>query len=650
VIAAALLALAALIPQVHLYLARGREWRGAYAYFYSDEPAYAAYLNALIEGRPRRNDPYTGADDDAQHTDADDQARYPNPNDQARPTDAKDQARPQPLPESLFSIQFAPAYLLALPARALGLDTATVFILLMPLVAVGCALAIFWIVASVTGDEGAATATVFVVLCLGILISAQGFIINLLGGFSGYIFLPFLRRYVPGVSLVFFFAFCGATWHALTRETQRARTLWSVASGALFALLVYSYFYHWTAAAAFLACVVALWLALRPREERRRACVAFAIVGAIAIVSLVPYFVLLSHRAPSSDETQALTHTRAPDLFRGVELVAACALAAIFYAARRKVVSWRERETIFTVALALSVFIVFNQQTLTGLSLQPMHYEQYIGNYVALLALALASTLVYQGATRRRRVVENDDVKDAETRIRETNDLGTTRRLAASSRALVPHKFWIALALCALAWGALESWETSRALLRQNEKHDDWYAVVRRLDALSRASGSAHPVVFNPDDFRMDQVPAASRCAVVWAPHTFSYSSITRAEDVRRVFQFLHFSGVAPRDFAAAGRDQGFLQFSVFGWERANPRLAVEFHPVTTQEIAAAQRDYTDYVSALARSTQPPEPSINFVIVSDDQPFNLANLEHFYALEQIERIGAHTIYRATPKR
>src|ERR687886_122993 len=93
VAAAAGMTLLALFPQVYLWAERGRAWQGANAYFYTDEPAYAAYVNALVDGRPRRCDPYTGDDD----------------------------AAAAPLPESLFSIQFVPAYMVALPARAFGL-------------------------------------------------------------------------------------------------------------------------------------------------------------------------------------------------------------------------------------------------------------------------------------------------------------------------------------------------------------------------------------------------------------------------------------------------------------------------------------------------------------------------------------------------
>jgi hypothetical protein len=607
VLAAIMMSLVALIPQAHLCRARGREWQGAYAYFYSDEPAYAAYVNALIDGRPRRNDPYTGSDDQTR----------------------------APLAESLFSIQFFPAYLLALPARALGLSASTVFILLMPLVAAALALAIYWTTASVTRDEGAAFASVFVVLGFGILVSGQGFVVEMFGGFSGYVFLPFLRRYVPGVPLVFFFAFCGALWRALAGENERARLLASLAAGALFALLVYSYFYHWTAAAALAFCYAALTLLTWP-DARRATLRSLAVFTSVALASLVPYLYLVSRRASTSDEMQALTRTHAPDLLRGVELLAALTLATLVYGARRGLVRTRDREVIFTASLALSVLAVFNQQIVTGLSLQPMHYEQYVGNYVALLAAALAATLAWQGRARLR-----DDIK-----ISSGEMTGTRRRP-------VPRRLWIPAALAGLAWAVGESATTTLDFAPMNLKHDDWLAVTKRLDALARETRSAtndhHPVVFNPDDFRLDHVPADGACAVLWAPHTFAFSTLSRAENKTRVFEFLHFAGVAPADFAAGGRDRGFLQFSIFGWERANPRLAVDFKPVTPSEIAAEQRGYAEFVAALSNAARPPLPIIDFVVVSDDQPFSLANLERFYKLEAIQRVGIHTIYRAHPK-
>jgi hypothetical protein len=329
------------------------------------------------------------------------------------------------------------------------------------------------------------------------------------------------------------------------------------------------------------------------------------------------------------DSTQALLHTRAPDFGRGVILCASLTLLALALAARLRRIRPDDRAALFTAALAASVLVVFNQQIVTGLSLQPMHYEQYVGNYVALASAAAALTLIGQ-----RRVARQGAG-------------------AAPAPRLISRTLWVPVAAFALAWGACESASTTLDFARFNHNADDWAGVTARLDQLARsvphAADARPPVVFTPSDLRSDLIPAGSGCAVVWAPHTFAFSSVTREENRRLVFQFLHFSGVAPADFAAQGRDRGFLQFSVFGWERANARLTQDFRPVSREEIAAAQREYADYVAAIESSDSPPEPRLSFVVVSDDHPFSLRNLARFYTLDEAERAGRHTIYRATPK-
>src|SRR5437867_198385 len=95
--------LLSLMPQIHLWFVRGRDWNGAYATLQGDELLYSAYINALIDGRPRRNDPFAG----------------------------RDSTSKSPLPESTFSIQFIPAYMIASLARALGKSASTAFIVLL---------------------------------------------------------------------------------------------------------------------------------------------------------------------------------------------------------------------------------------------------------------------------------------------------------------------------------------------------------------------------------------------------------------------------------------------------------------------------------------------------------------------------------------
>jgi hypothetical protein len=598
-----------LFPQAHLCYKRGGDWHGSFAHFYSDEPAYAAYVNALIDGRPRRNDPYTGRDDRA---------------------DA-------PLPESLFSIQFVPAYMLSVPARAFGLDASTMFILLMPFVAGASALAIFWLLSMLTGDERIAAAGVPFVLCLGILVVGQGLAVNLLGGQAAYVFLPFLRRYVPGVPFVFFFFFCGFLWRALASAARRARLLSALAAGGLFALMVYSYFYHWTTAAALAGCLFALWLALRP-DGWRRTIEPFALIALCAALSLAPYAWLLSRRAPTMDTVQALTYSRAPDLWRGVILLAAVALAALAFGVRKRWLDPRSPAVLFNAALALCVLVVFNQQIITGRSLQPMHYEQYIGNYVALLAAALAAGLLWQG--RQAFKVARGAQGDAEW----TTAGGKSAWTRAAMRP-VPHRIWLTVALGALLWGAGETLVITRRGSVGNQLKDEWGEVALRLKERARVEGAgAHPVVFNPSVYRIDNLPTYASFSTVWAPHMFVFSSVSVEENKERFFKYLYYSGVAANDFETIYRQQGFIYFAIFGWERANPRLTVNYRPITQAEIDAEKNNYASFHAGFDRA-RAAEPALAYVVAQVDQPFNFAPLDRWYERDAGERINRHIIYR-----
>src|SRR5882724_10692112 len=124
-IAATAILLLSLMPQIHFWLVRGKEWHGAYATLQGDEFLYSGYINALIDGRPRRNDPFTGRDDQGA----------------------------APLPETAFSIQVVPPFILSSLARVFGLTASTIFIALAATAGLLASLSIFWLLFSITGDE-----------------------------------------------------------------------------------------------------------------------------------------------------------------------------------------------------------------------------------------------------------------------------------------------------------------------------------------------------------------------------------------------------------------------------------------------------------------------------------------------------------------
>jgi hypothetical protein len=79
ILAGIVLLVCGMYPQMKMWYLRGGDWQGHYAYNDIDEVAYASYLRALIDGRPRRNDPYTGRDDTAEHSRKNRFSRYNSP-------------------------------------------------------------------------------------------------------------------------------------------------------------------------------------------------------------------------------------------------------------------------------------------------------------------------------------------------------------------------------------------------------------------------------------------------------------------------------------------------------------------------------------------------------------------------------------------
>ena len=238
--------LVSLIPQVSLWIARGRDWKGAYAFTDPDELAYSAYLNSLISGRPRRNNPYLGVHDSSVVRG-----------------------------ETLFSVQFFPPYLLSRFGQAFGLSASTIFILIIPMAALLAALSIFWLIEVVTEHNGVAAVGVLIVLFCGLLVSESP-----LAAVQSYGTIAFLRRYIPAVPFPLFILFCLSVWRALYVENKGRLSVVPVA-GVLFASLVYCYFYLWTAAAAWLFCFTLLWILARP-PDRLHVLKCVALIGGLA--------------------------------------------------------------------------------------------------------------------------------------------------------------------------------------------------------------------------------------------------------------------------------------------------------------------------------------------------------------------------------
>lgn len=595
IVAGLFLAVFASYPQFKMWYLQGSEWQGHYAYNDIDEVAYAAYLKALIDGRPRRNDPYTGRDD----------------------------APGKPQPESLFSIQFAAPYTIALPARLFGIPATWAMTLAGALAGFLTALACFWLIRMLTEDSLAALAGTLVTLCGGALLAGEGAVGELLGTGFPYPYFPFLRRYIPAMAFPAFFALTGAVWMLIRSEALKERILWCVVASVCFSYTVFSYFYVWTTAAAWLFCLALLFPLLRPKEWLKD-FQGFVALGAACLVPLVFYAVMLSNRVETMDHVQLLVYTRELDLRRFPQYVALFSLFVLLIGVYFQRIGLRSRRTIFALSLALTPFILFNQQVLTGRSLQPIHYQVFIGNYVAGAALVISLGLVFlDRAEKRGKVV--------------------TAALAV-------------VALAAVVWGFVECHYTVRVLDEANVARDEALPVGRELTRLAAGDPDRHRrTIYSLTNIHADDSPTVAPQNVLWARHQHVFAGLSWEESKERYYKQVYFRGLDEKWLGNTLRNGDFVSMiALFGWGRHTGRLSSQARPLTEGEIVAEARRYGEFIRNFGPA-QAYDPQIDYVVVPTQwvrpgqEGIDLSNLDRWYRRDEGERIGAYTLYRLEPR-
>ncbi|HVE59153.1 MAG TPA: hypothetical protein VNB22_20185 [Pyrinomonadaceae bacterium] len=584
------LAIFTLYPQFKMWYLRGDDWQGHYAYNDIDEVAYASYVKALIDGRPRRNDPYTGRDD----------------------------APGDPQPESLFSIQFASPYAIAVPARIFRVGAPWSMTLAGAFAGFLAALAAFWVIGKITGDSLYAMMGSLLVLAGGALAAGEGAIGEIFDFSYSYPYFPAFRRYVPAMPFPFFLAMIALIWLLVNTQDLRKRIIYCVLAALCFSFTNFSYFYTWTTAVAWLGCLALMWLSARP-EGFWKDFKAFIALGAGCLLSLGIYAVLLSNRSHTMDDVQLLVSTHAPDLLRVPIYISLVALLIIIIGVLLKKINFKDRETLFAVSLALVPLVVFNQQIITGRSLQPIHYQVFIGNYVAALALVVAVGILL----KKSEIFNKTSVKAAITLV----------------------------ALLAVVWGFVECHYTVRVLDDANIERDKGFDVGRYLTEISKQNGDTHKTVIMPFSMLQgDDLPTIAPQSVLWARHQHVFAGVTWQENKERYYQYLHFQGVTPEELADSMKTKGdFVSvIALFGWGRHTDRLNSAYKPLTYGEIDEEAQIYGEYIKNFNPRSSP-DTVLSYVVVPSDWQVDFANIDKFYQREQIAIFPAYTLYRVTLK-
>ena len=560
-------------PQIHFWMQRGSQWHGAFATHHADEFLYSGYLNALADGRPRRNDPFTGRDDQ--------------------------------LPETAFSIQVVPAFVLSSIAKISGASAA--FILLAAAAGLLASLAVFWLLSSITGDHRRAAVGVLFVLIAGTIFAAQGLIGVLLKLDIVSLGLPFLRRYQPAAAFFLFFIFCGFIWHALTADNLRRARLQALAAGLSLGILVFSYLYLWSAALAWIVCLALLWLLLRPAGQRRQGIEVFAIVSGMFALAVIPYAYLVSNRSRTLDELQTLISTHRPDVFRIPEIIGVLIFVILVVSMRRNKIQRSDPRVIFACSFAVLPVVVFNQQVITGRSMQPFHFEAFIVNYVVLVGAVILAGLLWRNISR--------------------NTL-----------------LWFA-ALCILL-GVVEVYLQAGAFARTDTTKDEMVPVLKRLDQLPAQNGS---VVFSPY-LELNQIlPTWTQHGTLLAIGSIDFGSASHDERKQFLYTHLYYSGAAAERvralFNTIPEEIGlsyYVKYAVFGHERVRPLYALHFHPLTQDEIEAEVVAYAKFVESFSREQALQRP-LKYAIADDK--FDFTRLDRWYERDAGERVGGYTLYQ-----
>lgn len=587
-----ILTIFAVYPQINLKNLRGADFQGAFASCDLDEMAYASYLQAIIDGRPRKNDPYTGRDHSAE----------------------------TPQPESLFSIQFFPAYLVGVPARISGLSASQMMPIISAFSAFFTAIALFWLIVSITEDKYLAAVGTLLVMVGSSFIIGIGAINSFYEGGVAYPFFPFMRRYIPSSVFPFMFAFFACLWNGLKEEEKKTRIIYAVLASLNFTALVFSYFYVWTAAGAVLFGLT-LFLFIFRADDWRKNAEFILIADILCILPLLPYAFLLSKRDETMDKAQLLVLTRQPDLWRSVEIIGYIVLALIGLAIVLKIAKLSEKKAYFVAAFAFAPFLVMNQQVLSGRSLQPFHYEFYVINYVVLLSVVLLVTIFWE---------------------RYINQI----KLLSAILTLV-------IGAAAVVWGYVEARETTVFWDSINIRRDEAMPVNLRLRTLAENNieSAKHQATLNLEALQADGQTTVAPFSVVWARHQHVFAGLhSWEENKQRYYQLLYYSDLDENWLrrALSGCQDIEACMALFGWDRFNARLSANARPLTQPEIDEEVRRFAEY-SKNFKETDAVNPQISYLVVFNETENGLKNFDRWYERDQGEVLGKYTLYKVKLK-
>jgi hypothetical protein len=345
-------------------------------------------------------------------------------------------------------------------------------------------------------------------------------------------------------------------------------------------------------------------------------------IGGITAVALVPYFYLLSNRPATLDEQQTMILTHSPDLLRVHEILGAAILIVIVVGIRRRLIERSNPVMLYAASLALLPFIVFNQQILTGKTMQAFHYEISVVNYSTLVGLLITLTLFWKP---------------------------------------VPRRLLAWMAALSFTWGLIVVALPARLIFVPFAVNaDKSVPVLRRLNELSKqdgtladlqAKGQASTLVFSTSLPVIALLPTWTSQGTLLDAGGVDFGSVTREERKQFFYMHLYYSNAdteALRRVLNGGEDNPIMdryaRSMIFGHERITPALSLHFKPIQEDEVDQEVRAYQTYANSFSRAEVLKRP-VAYAVAPVDENFDFANLDRWYERDAGERVGFFTLYR-----
>ena len=211
----------------------------------------------------------------------------------------------------------------------------------------------------------------------------------------------------------------------------------------------------------------------------------------------------------------------------------------------------------------------------------------------------------------------------------------------------------LGLACVAVLSGSAEAVLMSRRQLKGNLISDGARPALLRLAALGRSSADGRldtkSVVYAPNFVVANSLPSTAPQAVLWAQYLFVFPDVTLAEDKERLAQFLYYKGVTFADIDqyhlnSLDNERGYYLSSLIRRGRFNPRLSVDWQPISPEEVRGALTYYADYVATFDRK-RAAYPEVSYLLVNSEESVALTNFDRWYERDAGERVGSYVLFR-----